>query len=176
VTWKQICNIYTQYRKSLYFVLKQWQVKDLKMLSEILLCIHVAGSTTGYIDIQTAGDISYLCTYDLYSSVCNVYDACRIDPLWGRGLSPRNPKQRRVFLGPKNSWFPGPNPLPLAQVMDLHASKIITYMYTLYNVQGRINHRCILVLFTRATGDFDGLLKGIVGSYRGPYHPSSAPS
>jgi hypothetical protein len=30
-----------------------------------------------------------------------------------------------VPLGAQNSRFPGPNPLPLAQVMDLHASKII---------------------------------------------------
>jgi hypothetical protein len=27
-------------------------------------------------------------------------------------------------LGPKNSKFPGPNPLSLAQVMDMHTSKI----------------------------------------------------
>jgi hypothetical protein len=28
-----------------------------------------------------------------------------------------------ISQGPKNSRFPGPNPLPLALVMDLHASK-----------------------------------------------------
>ncbi len=28
-----------------------------------------------------------------------------------------------TFLGPKKSQYPGPNPLPLALVMDLHASK-----------------------------------------------------
>jgi hypothetical protein len=28
-------------------------------------------------------------------------------------------------LGPKNLRFPGPNPLPLAQVMDMHASKTL---------------------------------------------------
>jgi hypothetical protein len=34
---------------------------------------------------------------------------------------------RRVPFGPKNSRFPGPNPLPLSQVMDLPALKIITH-------------------------------------------------
>jgi hypothetical protein len=29
------------------------------------------------------------------------------------------------FLGPKNSRIPGPNPLPLAQVKDLHATKTL---------------------------------------------------
>jgi hypothetical protein len=29
------------------------------------------------------------------------------------------------FGAQKNSRFPGPNPLPLVQVMDMHASKII---------------------------------------------------
>jgi hypothetical protein len=33
---------------------------------------------------------------------------------------------RRVPFGAqKNSRFPGPNPLPLAQVMDMHASKTL---------------------------------------------------
>ncbi len=30
-----------------------------------------------------------------------------------------------ISKGPKNSRFQGPNPLPLAQVMDLHASKTL---------------------------------------------------
>jgi hypothetical protein len=38
-----------------------------------------------------------------------------------------------IAQGPKNSRFPGHNPLPLALVMDLHASK----------TKGHINHRCI---------------------------------
>ncbi len=56
----------------------------------------------------------------------------------GRGLSPGN----REFLGPvkwhradrqvpfgaeKNSRFPGPNPLPIAQVMDAARIKSITH-------------------------------------------------
>jgi hypothetical protein len=42
-----------------------------------------------------------------------------------------------ISQSPKNSRFPGPNPLPLALVMDLHASKALrTGPYT-------INHSCI---------------------------------
>ncbi len=33
----------------------------------------------------------------------------------------------KCHLGPKNTRFPGPNPLPLAQVMDMSASKIIKH-------------------------------------------------
>ncbi len=40
-----------------------------------------------------------------------------------------------ISQGLKNSRFPGPNPLPLAQVMDAAASK--------HYARGRINHRCI---------------------------------
>ncbi len=40
-----------------------------------------------------------------------------------------------ISQGPKNSGIPGPNPLPLALVMDMHASK--TY------ARGCINYRCI---------------------------------
>jgi hypothetical protein len=32
---------------------------------------------------------------------------------------------RCQFTGPKNSRFPGPSPLPLALVMDMHASKTL---------------------------------------------------
>ncbi len=38
--------------------------------------------------------------------------------------------------GPKNCQFPGPNPLPLALVMDMHTSKTLC-------TGGCINHRCI---------------------------------
>ncbi len=49
---------------------------------------------------------SYLCTYDLYGPVRNVFDACKsITRESGRAQPP-----------------------PLAQVMDLHAAKIIMYM------------------------------------------------
>jgi hypothetical protein len=30
-----------------------------------------------------------------------------------------------ISQGPKNSGVPGPNPLPLPQVMDMHASKTL---------------------------------------------------
>ncbi len=64
----------------------------------------------------------------------------RADPLrgqveWGWALEIESflgPVKRHqaimsVIWGPKKSRFPGPNTLPLAQVMDLQASKIITY-------------------------------------------------
>jgi hypothetical protein len=74
---------------------------------------------------------NYLCTYDLYVPVRNVFDAGRyITWASGRGLGPGNLK----FLGPKwhspislmpfhrvqKTLLPGPNPLPLAHVMFLH--------------------------------------------------------
>ncbi len=40
-----------------------------------------------------------------------------------------------ISQGPKNSRFPGPNPLPLALVMDAARIKALC--------TGRINHRCI---------------------------------
>jgi hypothetical protein len=40
-----------------------------------------------------------------------------------------------ISQGPKNSRIPGPYPLPLALVMDMHASK--------HYARGCINHRCI---------------------------------
>jgi hypothetical protein len=53
----------------------------------------------------------------------------------GSGLGPGNREfldsvkwhraDRQVPLGPKNSRFPGPNPLPLAQVMDMHTSRTL---------------------------------------------------
>jgi hypothetical protein len=41
-----------------------------------------------------------------------------------------------ISQGSKNSQFPGPNPLPLALVMDAARIKGI-------NARGHINHRCI---------------------------------
>ncbi len=71
---------------------------------------------------------SYLCT------VHNVLDAC-ISISWasGRGMGPGNlnffgPQMALAYwldaisLCPKNAQFPGPNPLPLALAMDMHAS------------------------------------------------------
>jgi hypothetical protein len=75
----------------------------------------------------------YLCTNDLYSPVCNIFNACRYI-IWvgGRGLGSGNgefvgpcemasSQQASAIWGPKNSRFPGPNPLPLAHVMYLPA-------------------------------------------------------
>ncbi len=63
------------------------------------------------------------------------------DPLWGQvregwameieSLGPVNWNDTKLIgecnMGAKNPRFPGPNPLPLAQVMDLPASKVIAY-------------------------------------------------
>ncbi len=43
-----------------------------------------------------------------------------------------------ISQGPKKSRSPGPNPLPLALVMDAARIKII-----MHYAQDRINHRCI---------------------------------
>ncbi len=64
----------------------------------------------------------------------------RADPLRGqvgrgralesRGFWPcemASSRQASAIWGPKNSRFPGLNPLPLAQVMDMLVSKIITH-------------------------------------------------
>jgi hypothetical protein len=71
-----------------------------------------------------------------------IFDAGR-SIVWAseRGLGPGNlefldPKWlNAISKGPKNYRFPGPNPIPLALIMNLHASK--TY------ARGCINHRCI---------------------------------
>ncbi len=80
---------------------------------------------------------SYLCTYDLYSPMHNVLDVCiSITRVSGRGLGHghreffvpcemASSRQASVIWGPKNSRFPGPNPLPLAQVRDMHKSKTL---------------------------------------------------
>ncbi len=66
-----------------------------------------------------------------------IFDACRsITGASGKGLGPGNleffgPQMALAYQldaishGPKNSWFPGPNPLSLSHVMDLHASKTL---------------------------------------------------
>ncbi len=70
------------------------------------------------------GHVNYLCTYDLYGNVRNVFDAGRyITWASGKGFGPENEE----FFGPCEmaSRFPGPNSLPLAHVMYLHASKTL---------------------------------------------------
>ncbi len=59
-----------------------------------------------------------------------------------------------ISQGPKKSRFPGPNPLPLSLVMNAARIRALR--------TGRMNHRCVVVLCTRAHGWFQG-----------PYHPSS---
>jgi hypothetical protein len=75
--------------------------------------------------------------YSVYSPVHNVLDACiSITRGNGRGLDPEILKffgpcemawglRTSVIWGQKNLRIPGPNPLPLPQVMDMHASKTL---------------------------------------------------
>jgi hypothetical protein len=76
--------------------------------------------------------------YDLCSPVPNVLDAC-IYITWasGRGWALKilstvfwvtngtRLSARCLSQCPKNSRIPGPNPLPLALIMDMHASKTL---------------------------------------------------
>ncbi len=64
--------------------------------------------------------------YELYSPVHKFLDACIISITWasGRGLGPGILE----FFGPQmvlTYRLTGPNPLPIALVMDMHASKIL---------------------------------------------------
>ncbi len=52
-----------------------------------------------------------------------------------------------AITGSKKSRFPGPNPLPLALIMDLHASRTL-------RVWGRINHRSINSYYFAEAGVF----------------------
>jgi hypothetical protein len=63
---------------------------------------------------STSLSYNYLCTYALYSPVHNVLDVCIFD-------------SRVSFGAQKTREFQGPNPLPLPQVMDMHASKNIMH-------------------------------------------------
>jgi hypothetical protein len=76
-----------------------------------------------------------------YGPVCNAFDAGKsigksITRASGRGLGPGNrdffrpcgmasTRQASAIWGSKNSRFPGLNPLPLAQLMDLPALKAL---------------------------------------------------
>jgi hypothetical protein len=75
-----------------------------------------------------------------YTSLCVMLlmRAASITRASGRGLGPGNrdffgpcemasSRKVRVILGPKKSRFPGPNPRPLAQVMDAARIKSITH-------------------------------------------------
>ncbi len=84
---------------------------------------------------------TYLAIYGtmIYTApaVRNAFDAGKsITRPSGRGLDPRylyffgpferaSSRQANAFWGPKKLRFSGPNPLPLAQVMDLPTSKAL---------------------------------------------------
>jgi len=57
------------------------------------------------------GGKKIVCTYDFYSPVHNV-----LGSKWHSDA---------ISQGPKNSGIPGPNPLPLPQVMYMHPSKTL---------------------------------------------------
>jgi hypothetical protein len=63
---------------------------------------------------------SYLCTYDLYGPKRNAFDF--IGPQMALAY-----RLDAISQGPKMSRFPGPNPLPLAQVMDAACIKSIMH-------------------------------------------------
>ncbi len=72
-------------------------------------------------------------THDLYRPVHNVFDACR-SITWATLFWAPNGTR---FMGPmpfhraqKSLDFLGPTPLPLALVMDLHATKSLPYLTT----------------------------------------------
>jgi hypothetical protein len=90
---------------------------------------------------------SYLWTYDLYGHVRNAFDAGNFIPrASGRGLGPgkgdffgpcemASSHQASAIWGPKKLRFPGPHPLPLAQVWICPHQK--------HYVQGSINQMSI---------------------------------
>jgi hypothetical protein len=75
--------------------------------------------------VYTAPCVMYLLRADTLRGQVGEGLALEIESFWAscNGIEPIC----ECHLGPKNSRFPGPNPLPLAQVMDLPASKIITH-------------------------------------------------
>ncbi len=118
--------------------------KDPKQDQPLSLLLKHQARPTNQLLVRTV-TFNYLCTYDLYSSVHNVLDAwISITRGRGRGLGPRiweffGPQIALAYRldaisqGPKNSRIPGPNPLPLPQVMNIQK----------HYAQGCINHRCI---------------------------------
>ncbi len=78
---------------------------------------------------NSAVHYSFLGTYDLYGPIRNAFDASKsIMRASGRVLGPLKWQLavRKVLpFGAQMLRFPGPNPLPLAQVMDLPASKAL---------------------------------------------------
>ncbi len=63
---------------------------------------------------RKSGNYNYVCTYDLHSFL---------------GPQKMALAYRLVAMsqGPKNSRIPGPKPLPLPLVMDMHASKTLMH-------------------------------------------------
>ncbi len=106
----------------------------------------------------------------------NVLDACiSITRVSGRGLGPgileffgpcemALSRKASAIWGPKNSRIPGPNPLALPQVMNMHASKTFcTGLYKSYV------HR--LLYAHEPPGGFKRVYPLIL-----PLHPSYSPS
>jgi hypothetical protein len=72
---------------------------------------------------------NYLCTYDLYGYVRNVFDAGR-HIMWGSGggVAAGNLEfcgSASAIWSPKNSRFPAPTPPPLPHIMCLPPSKTL---------------------------------------------------
>jgi hypothetical protein len=79
---------------------------------------------------------NYLCSYDLYSPVDNVLDVCisimrasvgSLNSSEFFGPCEMASSQVSAIWGPKISRFPGPNPLPLAHIMDMNALQNIMH-------------------------------------------------
>ncbi len=69
-------------------------------------------------------------------------------------------QQVSAICGPKNSRFPGPDPLPLAQCMhqkSLCPGSYKSQVYRQFYVQ-------------EPTGDFNRVLRGLLGRFQGPSH------
>jgi hypothetical protein len=117
----------------------------------------------------------YLCTYDLYDTVRNVFDACRsITGASGKGMGPGN---RELFgpcemasshyechLGPKKVKISRAQPPPTC---PSNGSASITNHY----VQGRINHRCIGRLMYKSPRVTLTGCNGVLREVSGPIPP-----
>jgi hypothetical protein len=82
--------------------------------------------------------VCLFCCGKIYGLILGIYEYLTDKWIWKLGLRPRNsltwlfwaPNGNRLtarchFTGPKKSRFPGPNPLPLALVMEMPLSKAL---------------------------------------------------